>query len=161
MIDSDLLTVIIKAFKLIDKGPFRRILTYLRPSLSDNDIPHRQTLRNRIMDKASLSQARLKKALEVRPIKYCKRWNIHLFARMSPVRYHSPLMPGHHRSVTRTCLSRHTISMVPAPHGSCTQSSLRSLRCQAATLEPTLAMRLCGRLTVMACGERYGDLCIN
>jgi hypothetical protein len=67
------ITDIIKAFQLIDKGPFRRILTYLRPSLSDNDIPHRQTLQNRIIDKANLSKARLKKVLEVRPISFCKR----------------------------------------------------------------------------------------
>ncbi|KAG2036562.1 hypothetical protein BDR03DRAFT_1011522 [Suillus americanus] len=30
-----------KAFQLVDKGPFRRLLQYLRPSLSDRDILHR------------------------------------------------------------------------------------------------------------------------
>jgi len=58
MLDS--LTDINKAFQLVDKGPFRRVLTYLRPSLSDKDIPHRQTLRNEIINKANLSEARLK-----------------------------------------------------------------------------------------------------
>ncbi|KAG2758103.1 hypothetical protein P692DRAFT_20867005 [Suillus brevipes Sb2] len=29
-----------EAFQLVDKGPFRRLLQYLQPSLSDNDIPH-------------------------------------------------------------------------------------------------------------------------
>ncbi|KAG2116642.1 uncharacterized protein F5147DRAFT_758226 [Suillus discolor] len=29
-----------EAFQLVDKGPFRRLLQYLRPSLSDRDIPH-------------------------------------------------------------------------------------------------------------------------
>ena len=55
MLDS--LTDINKAFQLVDKGPFRRVLTYLRPSLSDKDIPHRQTLRNEIINKANLSEA--------------------------------------------------------------------------------------------------------
>ena len=60
-----LLTNIIKAFQLVDKGPFHHILMYLRPSLSDKDIPHRQTLHNRIINKANLSKAWLKKVLEV------------------------------------------------------------------------------------------------
>jgi hypothetical protein len=68
VINSALLTDIIKAFQLIDKGPFRRMLIYMRPSLSDKDIPHRQTLRNRIIDKANLSEVRVKKVLEVRLI---------------------------------------------------------------------------------------------
>jgi hypothetical protein len=28
------------AFRLIDKGPFRRLLRYCRPSLRDTDVPH-------------------------------------------------------------------------------------------------------------------------
>jgi hypothetical protein len=28
------------AFLLVDKGPFRRLLRFLWPSLSDKDIPH-------------------------------------------------------------------------------------------------------------------------
>ena len=59
-----------KAFQLVDKGPFCRLLTYVRPSLSDKDIPHRQTLRNEIISKANLSEARLKELLKVRPIIY-------------------------------------------------------------------------------------------
>jgi hypothetical protein len=73
MIDSDLLTHIMKAFLLVDKGPFRHLLMYLQPSLLDNEIPHRQTLRNRIINKGNLSKVRLKKVLEVRPITYSKR----------------------------------------------------------------------------------------
>ena len=57
-----------KAFQLVDKGPFRRLLTYVRPSLSDKDIPHRQTLRNEIISKANLSEAHLNELLKVRPI---------------------------------------------------------------------------------------------
>jgi hypothetical protein len=64
MLDSELLNYIIKAFQLIKKGPFRRILTYLRPSLSDKDIPHRQTLHNEIINKANLSEARLKETTQ-------------------------------------------------------------------------------------------------
>lgn len=135
MIDSDLLTHIMKAFLLVDKDSFRRLLTYLRPSLSDNEIPHRQTLRNRIIDKGNLSEVWLKKVLEVRPITYCKQWIIHLYARMSLVRSRSPSMPGHHRLATRTCPSRGIISMVQVLRGSCTQNSLLSVRCQATILE--------------------------
>lgn len=65
-----------KAFQLVDKGPFRRLLMYLRPSLSDRDIPHRQTLRNIIINKANLSKARLKEVLKVRLSTRCNRWNI-------------------------------------------------------------------------------------
>jgi hypothetical protein len=32
-----------EAFLLVDKGAFRRLLTYTRPGLSDKDNPHRDT----------------------------------------------------------------------------------------------------------------------
>ena len=140
MLDSELLNYIIKAFQLIGKGPFRRVLTYFRPSLSDKDIPHHQTLRNEIINKANLSEARLKELLKVRLIACCTRMNIDSDARMSLVRCRSPTMPGHHRSVTRTCPSRDILSMVWAPTGSCIQNSWLSLRCRAAILVLTLAM---------------------
>ena len=114
-----LLTNIIEAFQLIDKGPFHHILTYLRPLLSDKDIPHCQTLHNRIIDKANLSKARLKKVLEVSPAIYCKWRKSHLYARMSLVRCHSPSMPGHHRLATCTCPSSDISFMVWALPGSC------------------------------------------
>ncbi len=138
MLDS--LTDINKAFQLVDKGPFRRVLTYLRPSLSDKDIPHRQTLRNEIINKANLSEARLKELLKVRPIASSKRVNIQSDARMSLVRCHSPTMPGHRRSATRICLSQDILSMAWIATGNCTQSSLHSPRCQAAIRVRTLAM---------------------
>ena len=138
MLDS--LTDINKAFQLVDKGPFRRVLTYLRPSLSDKDIPHRQTLCNEIINKANLSEARLKELLKVRPIASSKRVNIQQDARMSLVRCHSPTMPGHRRSVTHICLSQDILSMAWIATGNCTQSSLRSPRCQAAIRVRTLAM---------------------
>jgi hypothetical protein len=136
----DSLTDINKAFQLVDKGLFRHLLTYLQPSLSDKDIPHRQTLHNEIINKANLSEARLKELLKVRPIVSSKRVNIQSDARMSPVRCHSPTMPGHHRSATRICLSQDILSMVWIATGNCTQSSLRSPCCQAAIRVRTLAM---------------------
>ncbi|KAF8236006.1 hypothetical protein L208DRAFT_1253504 [Tricholoma matsutake] len=38
-------------------SPFHHVLMYLRPSLLDKDIPHRQTLCNEIINKANLSEA--------------------------------------------------------------------------------------------------------
>ena len=76
MLDSELLSDINKAFQLVDKGPFCRVLMYLRPSLLDKDIPHCQTLHNEIINKANLSEARLKELLKVRPIVSFKRLNI-------------------------------------------------------------------------------------
>jgi hypothetical protein len=52
-----------EAFQLVDKGPFRRLLQYLRPSLSDNDIPHRTKTRQEILDRTSFAIERIKKAL--------------------------------------------------------------------------------------------------
>jgi hypothetical protein len=52
-----------KAFQLVDKGPFRRLLTYLRPTLSDKDIPHRKVVRSEILKKVQSTEARLKEIL--------------------------------------------------------------------------------------------------
>ena len=76
MLDSELLSDINKAFQLVDKGLFRHVLTYLRPSLSDKNISHRQILCNEIINKANLSETRLKELLKVRPIVSFKRLNI-------------------------------------------------------------------------------------
>ena len=122
-----------KAFQLVDKGPFRRILTYLRPSLSDKDIPHRQTRRNAIVNKAKLSQVRVKEVLKVIALTCCKH-DIYLCPRTSLGRCCSPSMPGPHRSATHTCPSRRTLSMVSAPAGSCILSSWHSLHYQAVIL---------------------------
>ncbi|OJA11406.1 hypothetical protein AZE42_13443 [Rhizopogon vesiculosus] len=53
-----------KAFQLVDKGPFRRLLTYLQPSLSDKDIPHRKAVCNEILKKAEATEVRLKEILK-------------------------------------------------------------------------------------------------
>ncbi|KAG1824515.1 uncharacterized protein BJ212DRAFT_1295664 [Suillus subaureus] len=44
-----------EAFQLINKGPFRRLLQYLQPSLSDRDIPHRTKTHNKILEWAKVS----------------------------------------------------------------------------------------------------------
>jgi hypothetical protein len=49
----------------VDKGPFRRLLTYVRPTLSDKDIPHRKTLREEILKKAKATEVRVKEILKV------------------------------------------------------------------------------------------------
>jgi hypothetical protein len=54
-----------KGFQLIDRGPFRRLLAYLRPSLSDKDIPHRTALRKEILLRAEVAEAKVKAALQV------------------------------------------------------------------------------------------------
>jgi hypothetical protein len=45
----------IQAFQLVDKVSFHWLLTYLRPSLLDNEIPHRTKLRMEILEWASTS----------------------------------------------------------------------------------------------------------
>lgn len=48
----------------MDKGPFRRLLQYLRPSLSDNDIPHRTKTRDEILERARLAIERVQEKLK-------------------------------------------------------------------------------------------------
>jgi hypothetical protein len=54
-----------KALQLIDKGSFRRLLTYLRPTLSERDVPHRNKLHKEILLRAETAEARVKAALQV------------------------------------------------------------------------------------------------
>jgi hypothetical protein len=55
----------LKAFQLIDKVPFRRLLAYLRPSLLDKDIPHRTKLRKEILDRAKVVAERVRIKVQV------------------------------------------------------------------------------------------------
>lgn len=55
----------LQAFQLVEKGPFCCLLTYLRPSLSDNDILHCKAVRQEIMKKAAATEAHLKDILKV------------------------------------------------------------------------------------------------
>jgi hypothetical protein len=55
----------VQAIQLIDKGPFRRLLAYARPSLAEKDIPHRTKLRKEILDRADAVQDRVRIKLQV------------------------------------------------------------------------------------------------
>lgn len=55
----------LQAFQLVDKGAFRRLLMYLRPSLLDTDIPHRTKLRAVILERATAVEERMKEKLQV------------------------------------------------------------------------------------------------
>jgi len=54
-----------QAFQLVDKQPFRRLLTYLRPALGEKDIPHRTKLRTEILSRALALEQKLSKVLKV------------------------------------------------------------------------------------------------
>ena len=53
-----------KAIQLVDKDSFRRLLQYLRPSLSDKDIPHHTKTRDEILARARLAVDRVKEKLK-------------------------------------------------------------------------------------------------
>jgi hypothetical protein len=55
----------VQAFQLVDRGPFRHLLTYLHPALSDKDVPHRNTLRKEILERAKKAEDRVKEVLKV------------------------------------------------------------------------------------------------
>ena len=54
-----------QAFQLVDRGPFCRLLTYCRPSLTETDIPQRTKLRTEILERAKIVEARVKEELKV------------------------------------------------------------------------------------------------
>lgn len=45
---------------LVDKGPFRRLLQYLHPSLGAKDIPHRTKMRKEILKRTAEVEERLR-----------------------------------------------------------------------------------------------------
>jgi len=55
-----------QAFQLVDKQPFRCLLTYLRPGISEKDIPHCNKLRAEIFLRAKEVENRLKDVFKVR-----------------------------------------------------------------------------------------------
>ena len=55
----------IQAFQLVNKVSFHRLLTYLRPSLLDNEIPHRTKLHTEILEQASTVEGHMKERLQV------------------------------------------------------------------------------------------------
>ncbi|KAF7366232.1 HAT family dimerization domain-containing protein [Mycena venus] len=52
------------AFMLVDKGPFRRLLQYCRPSLKESDIPHHTKMREEILKQTEDAEERLRSKLE-------------------------------------------------------------------------------------------------
>jgi len=58
-----------QAFCLVDRGSFRRLLKFCRPSLSERDIPHRQTLRAEILRRARIVEGTVRENLKNVPSK--------------------------------------------------------------------------------------------
>jgi hypothetical protein len=58
----------LQAFQLVDKEPFRCLLTYLRPSLADKDIPHCTKLLKEISERAEAIENWIKDKLQLRLI---------------------------------------------------------------------------------------------
>ncbi|KAJ7790417.1 hypothetical protein B0H14DRAFT_2626013 [Mycena olivaceomarginata] len=50
-------------FMLVDKGPFRRLLRYCRPSLKESDIPHRTKMPEEILQRAKDAEDQLRSEL--------------------------------------------------------------------------------------------------
>ena len=55
----------IQAFQLVDKPAFRNLLQYLRPSLSECDIPHQTKTRTEIIERADVAVECVKDKLKV------------------------------------------------------------------------------------------------
>ena len=56
----------LQAFQLVDKPSFHHLLQYLRPSLSECDIPHRTKIHDEILDHSKLELSRVPETIEVR-----------------------------------------------------------------------------------------------
>ena len=52
-----------QAFRLIERGGFRCLLKFCRPSLSERDIPHRHTLRAEILRRAHIAEERVRNCM--------------------------------------------------------------------------------------------------
>lgn len=61
----ELIVVEDEAFQIVDKGAFRRLLTYLRPNLAIRDIPHRTKVRDEIMARTDVAVRVIKAKLAV------------------------------------------------------------------------------------------------
>lgn len=90
-----------QAFQLIDKKPFRRLLSYLRPALGDKDIPHRTKLRGEILIRAKAVEKKIADVFKVSP--YDRDLSI-LISRFRTYRerFRSHLTPGLPTRVTLT-----------------------------------------------------------
>ena len=57
----------LQAFRLIERGGFRRLLKFCRPSLAEKDIPHCQTLRADILQRAHIAEEQVRKCMNETP----------------------------------------------------------------------------------------------
>jgi hypothetical protein len=57
----------LQAFRLIERGGFRRLLKFCRPSISEKDIPHRHTLRAEILQRAHHAEEQVRKCMNQTP----------------------------------------------------------------------------------------------
>lgn len=75
--DSSLISFVCQAFQVVEKPPFRRLLKYLRPTLSNSDIPHRTKTRDEIMTRAKIVMERVKDKLAVRAFTFVAHLTFH------------------------------------------------------------------------------------
>jgi len=86
----------LQAFQLVDKPSFRRLLQYLRPSLSERDIPHRTKIHDEILDRSKLGLSRVLETIEVRRSTLpCKFFWFNCLRRRSTARCLWHLTHGH------------------------------------------------------------------
>ena len=57
----------LQAFRLIECGGFRHLLKFCQPSLAEKDIPHRQTLRADILQRAHIAEEQVRKCMNETP----------------------------------------------------------------------------------------------
>ena len=55
----------LQSFRVVDHGPFRKLLKYQRPATQESDIPHGTKLREEIIEKANIIIQRLKEEFKV------------------------------------------------------------------------------------------------
>jgi len=60
-----------EAFNLVDKPAFRQLIIYLRPTLTDKDIPHRTKFREEVLTRAVQGESKLKAILRVSSMFTC------------------------------------------------------------------------------------------
>lgn len=59
----------IQAFRLVERGSFRRLLKFCRPSLSEKDIPSRNTFRAEVLRHVQLAKGRMRDSMKKLPSK--------------------------------------------------------------------------------------------
>jgi hypothetical protein len=132
---------------LVDKGPFRRLLRYCRPSLKESDIPHRTKMREEILQRIEVAEERLRSKLKVMlDLIHLIRLRLNSMAcRISLVRFLSRSTAGLQRPVIRSSVLRATTSTrrpIVQKIGASSLSNLPTLRSRATTLVTTFQRSL-------------------